>query len=405
MNKYIYKARNEIGELVEGELNSVSAEAASLELTKKKLTPVTVEAKGLIFDFASLSYFFYRIKTRDLSIFFKQIGTIFSAGVPLFETLTAVEEQVTDNNLKKVIGRIKDDIESGSSFSQALSKHPRVFSHLLVAMVEAGEKGGVLGDVLKRISNFLEKESSFQQKIKSALRYPILVLSVLGVGFIIAVTQIIPNFKGVFASFGSDLPLPTQILLQINTVFTVYWWLILIFAFLLYAAFKMFLGSYFGRRFWDRMMLTLPVIGTLNTKLSLARFFNMLSAMLDSGITIVYSLSVTADTADNRILSDAINDIQKEIIAGGSLSLAMKKHRLFPGTSVHMAAIGEKSGNLSEMLSKTAAYFDEEADYVVSNLMTLLEPFLIFIMALLVALLALGIFMPMWDLNSAVMGN
>lgn len=390
---------------MEGELNSVSAEAASLELTKKKLTPVTVEAKGLIFDFASLSYFFYRIKTRDLSIFFKQIGTIFSAGVPLFETLTAVEEQVTDNNLKKVIGRIKDDIESGSSFSQALSKHPRVFSHLLVAMVEAGEKGGVLGDVLKRISNFLEKESSFQQKIKSALRYPILVLSVLGVGFIIAVTQIIPNFKGVFASFGSDLPLPTQILLQINTVFTVYWWLILIFAFLLYAAFKMFLGSYFGRRFWDRMMLTLPVIGTLNTKLSLARFFNMLSAMLDSGITIVYSLSVTADTADNRILSDAINDIQKEIIAGGSLSLAMKKHRLFPGTSVHMAAIGEKSGNLSEMLSKTAAYFDEEADYVVSNLMTLLEPFLIFIMALLVALLALGIFMPMWDLNSAVMGN
>lgn len=404
MTKYLYKSRNDIGELVEGEQNSSSVEAVYLELGKKGLIPISVEPEGFLFDFSRISYFFYRVKTRDLSIFFKQIGTIFSAGVPLLETLEAVEEQITDSNLKKVVGRLMDNIREGSSFSQALSKHPKVFSHLIIAMVEAGEKGGVLGDVLNRISIFLEKESQFGNKIKSALRYPILVLSVLSIGFVVVVTQLIPRFEGVFSSLGSELPLPTRILININSAFTDFWWLMIIIFFLISFLFKLFLNNTFGRRIWDKLMLSLPIIGLLNTKLSLSRFFNMLSAMLESGITMVYALSVTADTADNLVVSEAIMDIQSEILAGGSLSLGMKKHKLFPGTAVHMAAIGEKSGNLPEMLSKTAAYFDEEADYVVSNLMTLLEPLLIFVLALLVALLALGIFLPMWDLNSVIGG-
>ncbi|MFH1826671.1 MAG: type II secretion system F family protein [bacterium] len=401
MSNYTYKARDTSGKLVEGEIEAASEHLVYESLNNQGLSPVGIKIKNensVKIDFSSLFAGFQRVKSRDLSVLFRQLSTIFSAGVPLFEALIAIEEQISSKSLKKVVVTLRTDVEEGLNFSQALGKHPRVFSNLVVTMVKAGEQGGVLADVLSKISVYLELENSLQQKIRSALRYPILVLITLAGAFTMAVTFIVPKFSSIFGSAKTQLPLPTRILLSINYVVIHFWWMILIVGFGAYAGFKYYLQTRGGRWQWDQLQLKLPVFGLLNNKLALSRFFRMLSAMISSGIPLVAALEVTANTAGNAVVSDTINQIREKIIGGSSMSDAMGEYPLFPATSIHMAAIGEKSGNLGTMLLKSADYFDEETDYMVTNLMTLLEPFLILFLAMLVLLLAMGIFLPMWSM-------
>ena len=251
---------------------------------------------------------------------------------------------------------------------------------------------------------YLEKENQFQMKVKSALRYPMLVLGVLSVAFFAAVTMIVPRFESLFKNSKAELPIPTRMLLWLNQAIVNYWWLVLLVAIAIYFLFKSFLSSPKGRKQWEKILFHLPVVGDLVVKLALSRFFRMFSSMLESGIQMSFALGVTAEIADNFTLSSAITDVQNEISEGGSLSDAMKKNKLFPGTAIHMIAIGEKSGNLSEMLNSIANYFDEETDYIVSNLTLLLEPIMIFILAILVMILALGIFLPMWGMMKVYTG-
>jgi type II secretory pathway component PulF len=331
-------------------------------------------------------------------LFFRQLSALFSAGVPLFESLTALEEQFNKEKIKDVIIKVREDVAGGETFSGALSKHPQVFSSLTVAMVGAGEKAGAMDDVLKKISLFLEKEAKLKMKLIGAFRYPMVLLGFLFLAGAFAVTFIIPKFKSIFSAFKTDLPLPTKILLWLNQALTVYWWLIIIVALALYFAFKYYRRTISGRRNIDLLFLKLPVFGLLITKISLARFFSMLSAMISSGISIVNGLEITADTADNAVIADAVLNIREKVVSGVPLSDSMREFALFPTSAVHMVAIGEKSGTLDNMLSKSAEYFDEEADYTIANLMTLLEPILIFILGFGVLIFALGIFLPMWNL-------
>ncbi len=384
-------------------MEAVSADEVARDLSTRGYTAVSIQERGGLTNFSKfldasgLFLMFNRIKSRELGIFFRQLSVLFSAGVPLFDALVALEEQFVEERIKKVIVEIKNNVEGGSTFSGALARHPAVFSNLIVAMVEAGEHAGVMEDVLKRISTYLEDENKMQQKVKAALRYPILVLSVLTIAFVFAVVFIIPKFRTVFAAFKTTLPLPTRILLGINYMATNYWWLILILLAAGYGLFNVYRRSPGGHLQWDQFLLRLPVFGTLRTKISLARFFTMLSSMITSGISIVEGLEITANTADNMVISQAISRIREKVIGGVALSACMREYKFFPPSSVHMVAIGEKSGSLDAMLMKSADYFNEETEYMIDDLMTLLEPFLIFIMGLFVTLLALGIFLPMWN--------
>jgi len=405
LSKFKYKARNNAGQLIQGEIEAPSQYEVTQDLTQKGLTPIVIEDKPLFLDLSNFVFETgHRISTRELSILFRQLAAVISAGIPFFEALSSVESQISDKKLQKVLLWIKKDIESGSTFSQALAQHPRVFSPLIVALVEVGEKGGVLDEVLKRISAYLEKESQFQNKIKAALRYPIMVISVLAAAFVFSILLIIPRFQSLFGAYDTALPLPTRILLGINFTLTHYWWLILILGAVSFFVLRSYLNSTVGRKQWDGLKLKLPVWGPLLSKIAISRFFRMLTAMISSGIPIVESLEVTEKTADNVIISEDIDKIRQEVVAGGSLSVAMKKFNIFPSTAVQMIAVGEQSGNLESMLMKSADYFDEESDFVVSNLMSLIEPFLIFVLALFVLLLALGIFLPMWSLFSLYTG-
>lgn len=400
MSKFSYKARDNAGASVEGEIEAFSKEEAAKKLGSQGLFPTEISAKGLLVDVSSLLLSLGRsVNNKDLLVFFKQLGVLISAGVPIYESLVAVEEQLVEGHLRTVVASLKREIELGASLSEALARHPQVFTPLMVSMVAAGERGGVMDDVISKIAAFLEKDIAFYQNIKSALRYPIIVLGVLAVAFVLMVTFIIPRFANIFSSFKTELPLPTRVLLGINYVIVNYWWLALGFGAGFYYLFRWFLATKSGQRYWDAFLLKLPLVGKLIKKLALSRFFRMLSSMISTGVPIEYALEVTAKTADNVVISKAILDIRERIMTGTSFSASMKMSGLFPVTSIHMVAVGERSGALDKMLLKSAEYFTEETDYLVSNLVSYFEPLLILIMAIFVALFAMGVFLPMWNIS------
>ena len=393
---------------MEGELSASSVKAASSDLITKGYVPVAIERKSFEFEFLkffsipSFSFFNKRkkIPLRDLIIFFRQLSVLFSAGVPLYASLVALEKQIINKEFKKIIESAKKDVEAGSYISSAFARYPATFPSLVIAMLEAGEHGGTMDDILKKIASYLEKESQFRQKMQSALRYPIMVLTVLSVAFIIVINFVVPQFNTLYSSFKTELPLPTRLLIGTNYLFIHYWWLILGGALLSFTIFKMYVGSYAGRKVYDRFLLRVPIFGELIAKLSLARFFRLLSSLLSSGVIIERSLELSAGAVDNVILSRAIIKIKEKVLLGDGLSVPMAMSGVFPPVSVQMVSIGEKSGNLATMLVKNADYIEEEADYMVSNLMTLLEPFLVFFLAVLILILALGIYLPIWSMMS-----
>jgi type II secretory pathway component PulF len=254
--------------------------------------------------------------------------------------------------------------------------------------------------VLNKITGFYEKDIIFRQKLQSALRYPMIVLVVLAIAFLVIVTFVIPRFGSIYGQLKADLPLPTRMLIALNQGITHYWLFLILGTVSFVWGFRAYIGTDNGRRNWDRLLLKMPVFGSLITKVSLSRFFRMLAVMISSGIPIVAGLETTVQTADNVVISDAILKIRDRVVAGSSLSAPMQENKLFPPTAVQMVAVGEKSGMLDKMLMKSADYFDEETDYMVTNLMSLLEPFVILFLGMLVLTLALGIFLPMWNLMS-----
>ena len=398
MSRYKYRARNQDGGPVEGELEASSPRQVSLLLAQKGLILVSAEEKPVLFDLSSLLLELNKVKLRDLSIVFRQLSVVVAAGVPLFESLTVLEEQTANGSMKRIISMIKSEIEAGSSFSASLRKHPSVFSATVVAMVEAGEKSGTLGEVLMRISAALEKENQFETKVKSALRYPMIVLTVLVAAFFVSVFFIIPRFSSVFAGLKTELPLPTKILLSVSVFASKYWLLVAIGTVAAVLLAGRYLKTRQGKMLFDSVLLRLPVVGDLTAKLSLARFFRMFSDLLQSGIPASMALELTSETTGNAAISERIAMVKDEVINGSPINLAMKKSGVFPSVAIHMTALGERSGNLPEMLGKVSSYFDEETDYVVSNLMTLIEPLFIFVLAGFVLLLALGVFMPSWNM-------
>ena len=415
MSKFVYKTLNDQGGTVLKELEAVSLEEAERTITARGDSPIWVEEKKNTYanifqtstrfiksvDLAGVFQRGHKVRPRDLIIFFRQMASLFSAGVPLFESLIALEDQFSDETFRKIVTKIKEDVEAGLSFSEALAKYPNIFSRLVIAMVASGERAGVMGETLKRIAEYLEKERKMKEKIGAALRYPMLVCIALASAFIVAILVVIPQFARMFGSLKAQLPLPTRILIGINTILTSYWWLIILVGLGAYILFKQFIKRPAGRLTFDTLVLKLPVFGSLIIKVSLSRFFSMFAAMESSSLTIIQKLDVTAETADNLVIYNIIMTMRGKVIQGLSLSDAMREHKLFPSTALHMIAIGEKAGNLDDMLVKTAVYFDEEADNMVADLMSLMEPFIILFLGAFVALLAAGIYLPMWSLMDA----
>lgn len=400
MTSFTYRARDKYGVLSSGMMEAEDSKAVALQLEKFGFTPVSitsVETAGVYLQVEKFFASFQKVKTEEIIVFTRQLSSILEAGVPLVEGLDAVHDQVRDKRFREVVYTVRRDIEGGATFSDALEKHGKVFTPLIVNMVRAGEKAGILDDVLNRVSNLLEKDLETRDKIKSATRYPIIVLGALALAFVVLTLFVIPRFVSFFGAFEADLPLPTKILIGFNNLTTRYWYWFLGIIFVGSYLFKRSLDTEKGRYTWDRFLLSTPIFGPLLTKINLSRFARMLAAMLRSGIPILEALTITSATGGNSVISRVVLDVRDEVAGGKSLAEPMQGS-IFPPIAIAMVAIGEKAGNLEGMLNKVADYFDREADYTIKNLTPLLEPILILGLGVIMLIFALGIFLPMWDL-------
>ena len=345
---------------------------------------------------------FARVKLSELIVFTRQFATLFSAGVPIGVILERLSEQTVSVKLKDVATVIKNDVNGGMSLSEAFSKHKKVFSPLYINMLRVGEESGTLDIVLDRLASILETELDTRNKIKTATRYPKMVISAIVVAFTIIITFVIPRFVSLFSHFGAQLPLPTRILIGINYVFHHYWWMVLIAVIALIFAFREYKKTEKGRYNIDKYMLKIPVIGTLVHKIYVSRMIRILGLLYKSGIAIIDALKIVSNVTGNVIAKQAVEEIGRDVEGGATISVPFLKSTFFPNVVSDMVSVGEETGRLDEMLFKAADYYDEEIDYAIKNLSSAIEPILLVFIAGMVLLLALGVFLPMWNLIHVV---
>ena len=295
---------------------------------------------------------------------------------------------------------MRRDIEGGASFSDALAKHPDLFNKLYVSMIRAGETAGILDDILNRLALLAEHDAETRARVKTAVRYPLIVVTAICLAFVFLVTFVIPRFASMFERFKTELPLPTRILIGINTAVHNYWFVIILAAALCLWAAKAYIGTTRGRWQWDRFKLRLPVFGVLFQKVALSRFSRVFSAMQTSGLSMMLTLEITAETVGNVVIARVVQEMRDSIRDGKGLRAPMEASGLFPPLVIQMIAVGEEVGSIDVMLNKVSDYYDSDVEYALRNLSTMIEPFLLLFVGGIVLFLALGVFLPMWNMIS-----
>ncbi|MDP2166883.1 MAG: type II secretion system F family protein [Thermodesulfovibrionales bacterium] len=400
MPAFLYKVRDKNGELVTGIAHGDNQESVASELFGRGYTPVEVklekEAK------AGRAELFGRLTPEDLIVFSRQFATLIKAGISFMRCLDTLHEQTKSRRLKEVITAIRRDVEAGTSFSEALSIHPRVFSPLYISMVKVGEEAGVLDDILERLASLLEHEAVTRARIKTATRYPMLVLAVLLIAFVFLTAFVVPKFAGIYGSAKVELPLATRVLIFLNIALTRYWMVIIgVVAGTVFLA-RGYIKTPSGRWNWDKLKLKAPILGPIVERAVMSRFARIFSTLYRSGIPMLHSLDIVSGTLGNVTIGRAVDIIKEDVREGKGLSQPMAKTGAFPPIVVQMVAVGEETGALDEMLIKVSDYYDLEVEYAIKNLSTTIEPILVFILAGAVLFLALGIFLPIWDIISVM---
>jgi type II secretory pathway component PulF len=406
MSKFTYKARNEAGRLVTGEMEADTRKAVLEYLDGIGLLPTLVseiKARSLSLD----RYFGRRerVKQDDLIFFTRQLQTVVKAGIPLIAGLKALEEQSEDPVLKRIISEVSQDITKGKSFSEALASHKGVFSELFVSMIRAGELGGVLDDVLGRLIGLLEFQMRTKEMVKAAMRYPMMVVGTLLVAFAVIITFVIPKFADIFKQAKVELPLPTKIMLLINDLVQGYGPLLLLIIAGCVIGVVMYIRSSKGRRNWDRVKLRIPLIGQILLKITMSRFANMFENMIRSGVPIMRTLEIVSRTVGNEYVAEKIVEISSKVEKGRGISKPLRDSGIFPPLVIHLISTGEETGSLEEMLREVSVHYDREITYSVSRLSAWIEPILTAGLSVMVLFLALAVFMPWWNMMGAMKGG
>jgi type II secretory pathway component PulF len=399
---FYYRARNSTGVLVTGNLEAANKAAAEINLDRMGLIPLSVKPAENSFELPDINLLFQTITPQDTIIFSRQLATLFTAGIPLTRALFTLETQLSNKKLTNVIKTVREDVEGGSTFAQALKKHPHVFDETYYSMVEAGEAGGILDNILERLAGMKERIHEINSKVKSATLYPKIVVVAILIAATILMTFVVPKFTKLYLNFNVPLPLPTRMLIATSTFFSSYWYLVAIAAILPVILFKWWVRTDTGHFNWDKWKLSIPIFGPFSQKATMSRFARVFGSLYKSGLPILQSLDIVSRVTDNRLISKTVNDIEMDIRSGKSLSDLMEKSRLFPPMVVQMVRVGEETGALDEMLEKVAQYYDQEVDYTVRNMTTSLEPVLLTVIFVMVLFLALAIFLPMWDIVGIV---
>jgi type IV pilus assembly protein PilC len=395
-----YKVRDQSGNLIEGKLEGDSLPLVVGRLREMGYMPVSVTAagsEGLKTEIV-IPGLTDRIKPKEVAVFTRQFATMVDSGLSISRSLAVLSVQVENKYFAAKLQDVRNDVEAGASLSQALAKHPKVFDNLYVSMVQAGEVGGSIDQVLRSIAGQLEKQVELNRKIRGAMTYPIVVVSVIGVIFLVMMTLIVPIFKKLFASLGGKLPLPTQILIRISNVLIS--WEVLIVILVVGIAiygFRRWINTENGRRAWDGFKMKPPIFGPLVHKASLARFGSTLSSLLASGVPAMESLDIVAQSVGNVVLAEATLDIKAGVRQGQSFAEPMRRHDVFPLLVIQMVEVGEQTGALDEMLQRVADFYLGEVDQTVDNLTSILEPLLVVFMGVIVGAIIISLYLPMFD--------
>jgi len=390
-----WEGKDRTGKLVRGELRAGGEAAVSASMRRQGIM-VTKVRKRRISGGSS-------IKQRDIAIFTRQLSTMMKAGVPLLQAFDIVARGSTNPRMTRLLNEIRGDVETGTSLSSAFRKHPQHFDALYCNLVEAGEAGGILEELLARLALYQEKTIAIKQKVKSALIYPTSVIVVAFAVLTVIMIFVIPSFKEVFTSFGAELPAPTLAVMAMSDFFIHYWWLI--FGLLFggaYIFFQSWKRSEKMQFFMDRMLLRMPIFGDLVMKSVVARWTRTLSTMFAAGVPLVEALDSVGGTAGNLVFTQATQQIQRDVAAGSALTTSMTSTNVFPTMVLQMSAIGEESGALDDMLARAAEFYEEEVDEMVKGLSTLMEPIIIVVLGTLIGGIVVSMYLPIFKIGQVV---
>jgi type IV pilus assembly protein PilC len=399
MATFAFSGRTRSGETITGERVADSVEAATSGLRREQIQVTKIAAVKAKAE-AKAAGRGKRVKAKNLAVFTRQFSVMIDAGLPLVQCLDILGSQEEDKGFAKVIDSTRGDVEAGASLADAMKKHPKTFDALYTNMIAAGEAGGILDTILKRLAVYIEKNVKLVGQVKSAMIYPIAVLGISAGVVAVILWKVIPTFAAMFAGLGAELPLPTRVVIWLSNSLVKFMPFIVAGVVALVFAFRQYYATSNGRHVVDRVMLRLPVLGLILRKISVARFCRTLSTLISSGVPILDGLDITARTAGNAIIEDAILATRKSIERGETVSGPLKETKVFPAMVTQMIGVGEATGALDTMLGKIADFYEEEVDTAVAGLLTLMEPIMIAILGVIVGGIVIAMYMPIFGMIS-----
>ena len=407
MAKYQYKGRDAQGALITGQLDAVNAEAVATQLNSRGLIPLSIQevatAAGNSFDFAKL--FRKRISVEELIIFSRQMHSLNKAGVPIIRALRGLAGSIKNETLKETLYDVADTLESGVDLASSLNRHPEIFSPLYVSVIHVGENTGRLDLAFKQVAGYLELERDTKKRIGEATRYPLFVIVAIVIAIGVINVLVVPAFAKLFSSFNAEPPWQTQFLISCSnfTVNNWYWLLLAIIGSIL--ACRYYIATDIGGLNWDRMKLRIPLVGGIFERINLGRFARTYAMVARAGVPIIQALNVVGSAVGNRYIESKINAMRTRIERGENFSRVAQNSGMFSELVLQMISVGEETGTMDDLLDEVADFYEQEVDYDLKSLGDKIEPILLLIVAGMVLILALGVFLPMWDLSSAVKGR
>jgi type IV pilus assembly protein PilC len=401
MAVFAFSGRTRTGQTISGEMDAPNREAVVAQLRRQQVMATSVKPKASDIQIR-IPGFGGTVSERDLAVVTRQLATMIDAGLPLVQCLEILASQQENKLLKKTLHDIRQDVEGGATFSAALKRHPKIFGALYTNMVEAGEAGGILDTILNRLAAYIEKAMILKRRVKTAMFYPATIISVAVVVVIFLLLYVIPTFQQMFAGFGATLPLPTLIVLALSNFVRAYILFIIVGIVGMVVGIRVFNGTEGGKRTIDRILLRLPVFGPLIRKVAVAKFSRTLGTLVSSGVSILEGLDITARTAGNKIVEEAVFKARTVIAQGKTIAEPLEASGVFPRMVTQMIGVGEQTGALDRMLNKIADFYDEEVDVAVAGLTSLLEPLLVIFLGVIIGGVVIAMYLPIFKLISVM---
>ncbi len=405
MITFAYQARDASGRIVSGVQDALNEDNAVTSLMSRGLMVLSLTEKATASKTKKKAW---TVKETDLVLFTRQLATMIEAGISLVQGLTALYDQCDpkrQRNLRNVVSDVTTRVQGGETFHEAIGKHPRVFNRLFTSMVKAGETGGLLAEILERLAGFLEASARLRKKVKSAMTYPVIVVSIAFAITTFLIVRVVPIFGEIFKDFGAKLPAPTQFLIDVSDFVRGEWYFLVIGMASIFFGIRTFVRSPSGKQMWDKWKLKLPVFGPLIHKIAMSRFSRTFAQLIRSGVPILEVIDIVGGSAGNYVIEKGIQGLGEDVEKGDNLSVAMSKKPIFPPMLLRMVAAGEATGKIDNMLEKMADFWDEEIEALLDALTSLIEPMLIVFLGVIVGGIVIAMFLPIFKLNEIVSQN